>query len=327
MAAGVAAAVLVSALPGAPAPTATGAAPAAARAPRPSGRAAQPMTAREVLLAAAAHVARGPVTGRYWRVTMIGGVTVPGGTAAHPYDISLRTYADQWNPSSAGRKAWLITRNRRPSCGPGRCGGVARGRVTVNLAQRPASQQLPGRLSGRMERPARRHRQGISPQRDLEAQRRHRRVHGRRPGGPERRAVRPDADPAAARRGDTAPLRQARCGNPDCSTVHQLMWAEALMLLQDPVSAPVRSATFKVMAGLPGVRLIGKIQSARPARLRDRPRPAGPERVLQPLQPDQSRHDQPAERLTAGHRGNRADATHLALPVLRFEEPLHRPGL
>jgi hypothetical protein len=42
-----------------------------------------------------------------------------------------------------------------------------------------------------------------------------------------------------------------------CWTVDQLVWNEALALLADPVSAQVRSATFKVMASLPGVRLLG----------------------------------------------------------------------
>jgi hypothetical protein len=42
-----------------------------------------------------------------------------------------------------------------------------------------------------------------------------------------------------------------------CWTVDQLIWNEALFLLQDPVSAQVRSATFRVMASLPGVRLLG----------------------------------------------------------------------
>ena len=34
-------------------------------------------------------------------------------------------------------------------------------------------------------------------------------------------------------------------------------FSEAVLLLQDPVSPQVRSATFKVMASLPGVRLLG----------------------------------------------------------------------
>lgn len=42
-----------------------------------------------------------------------------------------------------------------------------------------------------------------------------------------------------------------------CSSADQIVWLEALFLLEDPVSAPVRSATFKVMASLPGVRLLG----------------------------------------------------------------------
>src|SRR5260370_39836442 len=101
---GAAVAVLVSAAPGTPPRAARG-----ATAPRAHARTARPMTAREILLAAAAHVAGGPVTGKYWRVTMIGGVTIPGGTKSDPYDISLRTYADQWNPSSPGQQEWVIS--------------------------------------------------------------------------------------------------------------------------------------------------------------------------------------------------------------------------
>ena len=261
MAAGVAAAVLVSALPGAPAPTATGAAPAAARAPRPSGRAAQPMTAREVLLAAAAHVARGPVTGRYWRVTMIGGVTVPGGTAAHPYDISLRTYADQWNPSSAGRKAWLITRQlgARPAAPADAAAWRAAGSPSTWRSGRPASSYpagYPVEWNGPLAATARASARSATWQLSdgtvgfVEGD-----LAGLNAAQFGRMPTRPRRVEAILRRY----ARHARCGNPDCSTVHQLMWAEALMLLQNPVSAPVRSATFKVMAGLPGVRLIGKM--------------------------------------------------------------------
>ena len=42
-----------------------------------------------------------------------------------------------------------------------------------------------------------------------------------------------------------------------CSSVDQIVWLEALYLLEDPVSAQVRAATFRVMASLPWVRLLG----------------------------------------------------------------------
>jgi hypothetical protein len=43
------------------------------------------------------------------------------------------------------------------------------------------------------------------------------------------------------------------------ATVDQLVWSEALALLADPVSPQVRAAAFTIMAGLPGVRELGRI--------------------------------------------------------------------
>ena len=52
-------------------------------------------SARQVLLTAAAHVHSGPASGAYWRVQMISGTNWPGGTKAHPYDITVSTGYDQ----------------------------------------------------------------------------------------------------------------------------------------------------------------------------------------------------------------------------------------
>ena len=42
-----------------------------------------------------------------------------------------------------------------------------------------------------------------------------------------------------------------------CSPMDQFIWTMSVNLLQDPVSPEVKSAAFKVMASLPGVRLLG----------------------------------------------------------------------
>ncbi len=267
-AAAVAVAVLLSAAPGVPPGAATGAGaaphvtnqPRAARAP-----AAQPMTARQILLTAAAHVASGPATGKYWRVTMVGGVTVPGGTKAHPYDISLRTYADQWNPGSAGAREWRIFQQlgTRPATPADASSWSAAGSPAKWHSGRPADNYLAdypldwiGTLAASTAASARSASWQVSDgtvgfvEGDLA---------GLKAAQFRRMPTTPRLVEAVLRR---YALR-TRCGqtpgSPACSTVDQLIWAEALMLVQDPVSAPVRSATFKVMAGLPGVRLIGEM--------------------------------------------------------------------
>jgi hypothetical protein len=146
-----------------------------------------------------------------------------------------------------------------PSCHPGRCGGVARGRVAVGLAQRPASSYpagYPVEWNGPLAATARASARSAAWQLSdgtvgfVEGD-----LAGLNAAQFGRMPTRPRLVEAILRHY----AMRAHCRNPDCSTVHQLIWAEALMLLQDPVSAPVRSATFKVMARLPGVRLIGKM--------------------------------------------------------------------
>jgi hypothetical protein len=248
-------AVLLSAAPGTPPRAAKGAAPA----PRGHARTAQPVTAREILLAAAAHVASGPVTGRYWRVRMIGGVSVPGGTKANPYDISLRTYADQWNPSSAGQKEWLISQQlgTRPATPADAAAWRAAGSPEAWHSGLPANNYLAGlpeKWTGMLAATTAASARSATWQ-----------VSDGTVGYVEGDLAGLKA--AQFRQMPTLPrlveamLRhyamRAHCSNPHCSTVDQLIWAEALALLQDPVSPQVRSATFTVMAGLPGVRLIG----------------------------------------------------------------------
>jgi hypothetical protein len=217
------------------------------------------LTAREILLTAAAHVVSGPVTGRYWRVQMTSGILIPAGTKAHPYDISLRTNADQWNPRQAGQRFWQITRQfgARPASPADKAAWIAAGSpASWHGGRRPAG--TPGGypvqwtypLAATTAASPRSASWGVSDgtvgfvEGDLA---------GLTAAQFSRMPTRPRQVKAVLRRYAV----RAHCRTAGCSTVDQLIWSEALMLLQDPVSAPVRAATFKVMAGLPGVRLLG----------------------------------------------------------------------
>jgi hypothetical protein len=253
--AGATAAALILALPGA----AHSPPPRSALRPSAHPRTAPLTTARQVLLTAAAHIASSPATGRYWRLREIGGITWPGGTKAHPYDISLSVSFDQWNPKSAGQKAWDIFQELgaapatpadaaawRAAGSPTRWHSGSRGFImtaglwhgelaATTAASAPgASWQVSDGTLGYVE--------------------------GDEPGLQAAQFRQMPTSP----RGVAAVLRRyyAATGcatHPGCSPEDQFIWSEALFLLQDPVSARVRSATFKVMASLPGVRLLGPV--------------------------------------------------------------------
>ncbi len=255
-AAGAAAVALVLAVPGAVQR------PSHGRLPRPGAHegTAQPATARQVLLTAAAHVTSTPATGRYWRVRVITGLTFPGGTKAHPYDISLDISYDQWNPRSAGQKYWLISQELgtvpatpadasawRAAGSPttwrsGQFGGMTMGAPWTRPLYASTAASAPsatwtvsdgtvgyveGDLTGLK---AAQFRQMPTSQRGVAAVLRH---YYAATGCPRHPA--------------------------SCSPEDQFTWTDALALLQDPVSARVRSATLKVMASLPGVRLLGPV--------------------------------------------------------------------
>ena len=258
-----AAAVLVSQFLGTTPRTAPGVVPTL----RVPARPAQPTTAREILLIAAAHVAGAPAAGRYWRVREISGSTFPGGTRADPYDISLATSFDQWNPSSAGRKEWVISQQlgARPATQADAAAWRAAGSPTKWHSGQPAYRSyawLAGYpldwvngLAGTTSTSARTATWQASDGTVGY-------VEGDEPG---LKAAQFRRMPARPRLIEARLRRYARltlCGKHPagpCATVDQIVWAEAVALLQDPVSAQVRSATFKVMAALPGVRLLGQL--------------------------------------------------------------------
>jgi hypothetical protein len=226
-----------------------------------------PTTARQVLLTAAAHVLSSPTTGAYWRVQMISGNIWPGGTKAHPYDISVANSYDQFNPRSPGQKEYEIdqqlgTRPATPAdAAAWRAAGSPttwhrgqyspRGKnyltlgspwggnlwppVATTVAQAPsATWTVSDGTIGYIE----------GDEAGLNATQ-----FAHIPGRP--RAV------AALLRHYAEQTPCVQHPTSGCSTEDQIVWSEALFLLEDPVSPQVRSATFKVMASLPGVRLLG----------------------------------------------------------------------
>jgi hypothetical protein len=237
------------------------------RATRPhSGRGPRvTLTAAQVLLAAAAHVVSAPATGRYWRVREMSGVTFPAGTRAVPYDISLATSFDQWNPRSAGRKEWVIS--RRPGARPSTPADAAAWRAAGSPARwhsgQPAYRSdswLAGYpfewVNGLDATTAASARSATWQVSDGTVGY----VEGDEPGLKAAQFRAMPAQPALVEARLRHYARLTLCGrhpSGDCSTVNQIVWSEALALLQDPVSAQVRSATFRVMAALPGVRLLG----------------------------------------------------------------------
>lgn len=211
------------------------------------------LTAHQVLLTAAEHAATAPATtGRYWRVDETEAQLLPAGTMAHRYDIFIMTRADQWSAKAAGERSWYIWQTLpvrldtpadvaawRAAGSPSKWiyGGGAK-RLTYTLsAQAPgASWQVSDGTVGYIE-------------------------------GDEAylTAAQFAALPAAAPWlkevlvGYAMKMWSARHPSAGGATVNQLVWSEALALLTDPVTPRVRAAAFTVMAGLPGVRSLGRM--------------------------------------------------------------------
>jgi hypothetical protein len=241
-----------------PAPRAHGAAP-------PRAAPARFTTARQVLLTAAAHVTSAPATGRYWRVQEISGLNLPGGTKAHPYDMTLATSYDQWNPRAAGQKEYEIGQRlgTRPATPADTAAWRAAGSPTTWHSGQDAS--LLGAIIQRGTYPWN---LALSATTAASAPGASwvisdgtvGYVEGDEAGLTAAQFRQMPTTPAGVRavlRHDAELTFCAQHPSAGCWTVDQLVWDEALFLLEDPVSAPVRSAVFKVMASLPGVRLLG----------------------------------------------------------------------
>jgi hypothetical protein len=212
------------------------------------------------------------MSGKYWRVQLVHGLTFPAGSAANPYDITVLTAADQWNPSAAGGKEWLISQRlaARPATAADAAAWRAAGAPANWHSGQPLSQKggwLPGyplewtdTLTAATTPSPRTASWQVSDGTVGY-------VEGNLPGLNAAQFSRLPASQSAIARLLRGYYEQTYCaqhpdqGNPRlrCATQDQLTWDEAVRLLQDPVSPQVRSATFKVMAALPGVRVLGPV--------------------------------------------------------------------
>ena len=268
LAAAVTAAVVVSAAPREAPRKPPGAAPRthATTAHRAKREPAQ--TARQVLLTAAANVLNGPTTGpttgAYWRVHVITGIIWPAGTKANPYDISVAGSYDQWNPKTPGQKEFDIDQQlaARPATPADAAAWRAAGSPTTwrsgQLSNHNPNDSTLGspwgfNLDASAVASARSATWTVSDGTIGY-------VEGDEAGLNAAQFAQVPTQPRAV----AAFLRHYAEMTPcvqhpssGCSTEDQIVWNEALFLLEDPVSASVRSATFKVMASLPGVRSLG----------------------------------------------------------------------
>lgn len=233
----------------------------AAPAPAARSRTPEPTTARQVLLAASANVPSAPLTGRYWHFKAMRGLTFPAGTPAHPYDVSLAEALEEWDPSVAGQKAWGVSRQL----------GAVSATPADAAAWRAAGSPTTWR-SGKWPPTMNDTRGAIFWARPLAATTTASPpfvVWGKSDGTVgvvEGDTTFLTADQfrqiPASQRGVVKMLRQiydqTGCDHETgCSPMDQFLWSMSVNLLQDPVSPQVKSAAFKVMASLPGVRMLG----------------------------------------------------------------------
>ena len=204
--------------------------PASGRGGPPAGPAAP--SARAVLLTAAVHAARVPVTGRYWRIVLRSGNVHAAGPNAHPYAVLRRwSPAGYWDSRSAARASWTL-----PSAGwttrPASAGAVAAWRAAGSrpLPAHRGRQQAWWQAGGAV---------GYLGNGNLTfAQFRS------LPSAPGRLA---------------AVVRRAARAQNKASVPADMFGIYDQLLKWDPIAPRVRAAVFRDLAALPGVRSAGRV--------------------------------------------------------------------
>lgn len=225
-------------------PTGTGSSSPAARRSRPVV-----LSARALLLTAADHVAAAPVTGRYWRVREELNQVEAAGTIAHPYEMTVPTITDMWLSPVAGDRDYYYSEQlgARPSS---RGDAVAWRAAGSPRSWRPWGLKKPA-FSTRAENLERTWQYGQGKIGYLEGDLAFLTLAQFRALPATPRGL------ARALRREAMQTWTARHPGGGGATADQLIWDEALQVLQDPVSPQVRAAAFRVMARLPGVRMLG----------------------------------------------------------------------
>ncbi|MBV9855505.1 MAG: CU044_5270 family protein [Streptosporangiaceae bacterium] len=218
------------------------------------------LTARDVLLAAANKAASTPqAAGRYWRVQEEYASVIAAGTRAHPYDIFANTVRhDEWYPVASGQRMWDISQLL------GAVPATPADAAAWRAAGSPASWPLPEfrkMPSGKKNTITTASQARLAIWQDLNGVVGY--VEGDEPGltAAQFRAL------PASQAGLYARLRHyamltwsATHPGAGGATVDELIWAEAISLLSDPVSPQVKAAAYRIMAALPGVRSAGEVR-------------------------------------------------------------------
>jgi hypothetical protein len=224
---------------GGPAGSGPGHAAAPAPAPAPS--------AREILLTAAAGAARQPATGRYWRVALVSGSVIAAGPNAHPYAVEQRWSPEvTWDARSPHERTWTFPAKGYRSA-PATAGAAAAWRSggSARLPSSRGAQQAWWQTGGAV---------GYLGNGNLTSAQ-FRRLPSR-PGAlaavvrtAAEQQVSPSTPPGAKS------WREARL-----PSLREDMFGVYTQLLKlDPIAPAVRAAVFRDLAGLPGVRSIGKV--------------------------------------------------------------------
>jgi hypothetical protein len=205
-------------------------------------------TARDVFLMAANHVPASPTTGRYWRVRTMDFQVRPGGTKAHPYDLLYGSSSDEWYPVNPSQRYWNVGQllGARPLTAADvrawRAAGAPRTwRVQPGNAPNSMIRAAPSRLtyvsasSSQMPAATAWNLDGVTTYAQL------RQLPSTVGGLRDYLASVAKANPIP---GDAA---------------QQLtLFDECVFVLNDPVSAKVKEAAFRILAKLPGTRVIGR---------------------------------------------------------------------
>jgi hypothetical protein len=218
-------------------------------APARAGSAPVQLTARQILLTAAASTVKSPATGRYWHTTEIDGQTSDNNPQHATYEIASRTQVDSWVARSPAQRTWTI---RKPlSVEP----ATPADRAAWRAAGAPSSVHTSGKPVGNADLIT------MSPGPAVATW---------QPGTANAfttQMTRGQLDRLPADPGKLASILRQRIMSrlPAPLQGRQALANGQLLnfgvgLLTDPVSAQVRAADYRMIAALPGMRAMGQVR-------------------------------------------------------------------
>jgi hypothetical protein len=194
------------------------------------------LTARDVLLAAAASAAATPDTGRYWETDLVSGSDWTAGPNAHPFAVEQRyTPSYTWAARSASQRSWTL-----PAVGyteqPATPGALAAWRVdgSPTLPGAHGAQQAWWQVGGDV---------GGFGNADLTLA--------------QFQALPSDA--SGLRAAISREITQQGIGAGTSAASQRMFEICAQLLKLDPITSAVRAAVFRVMATVPGVHSVGAV--------------------------------------------------------------------